>query len=255
MADVVMLMVREFYANAWVTYKHAQGVNLDPKKWCTMVRGAIMEFSLERVRKILHLPPSRDKPYSYTQRVNMDQRLDQVLADIRLSKAQWRRDSRGQPYQLGKHDLRPVARGWLEFIQCSIIPTSNRSEVTIDRAVMIHCIMLGNEVEVHWMIPQEIYRLADKAPTSTRLTFFHLIRHICEDAQVHIDGDTPLLLTNLSLGGGMEHARELGHLWIEHQDHSTLLYQLVKEQLRQMCDLDELKCQRRFSGGSSSHHN
>ena len=56
--------------------------------------------------------------------------------------------------QLRRHDLKPVARGWLEFIQRSIIPTSNRSEVTIDRAIMIHSIMIGEEIEVHEVISQ-----------------------------------------------------------------------------------------------------
>ena len=86
---------------------------------------------------------------TYTRRVNFDQRLDQVLIDICEEGAQWKIDSRGKPVQLRRHDLKPVARGWLEFIQRSIIPTSNRSEVTIDRAIMIYSIMIGEEVEVH----------------------------------------------------------------------------------------------------------
>ncbi|KAL4364667.1 hypothetical protein AHAS_Ahas07G0029000 [Arachis hypogaea] len=114
-----------------------------------MVRVHIMKFSPQSVRVVLQLPPFGEDPHSYTRRVNTDQRLDQVLEDIYLPRAQWRRDSRGKSYQLCRHDLKPVARGWLEFIQRSIIPTSNRSEVTAEQTVMIHCIMLGNKVEVH----------------------------------------------------------------------------------------------------------
>ena len=74
-------------------------------------------------------------------------------------------DSKGKLVQLRRLDLKPVARGWLEFIERSIIPTSNRSEVTIDRAIMIHSIMIGKEVEVHEIIPQELYKVADKSST------------------------------------------------------------------------------------------
>ncbi|KAL4288158.1 hypothetical protein AHAS_Ahas19G0258200 [Arachis hypogaea] len=119
MTDVGMFMVREFYTNAWVTYKHTQGVNPDPKNRHTMVRGLIIEFSPES--PCIYLPP----------RSTVEEGC-QRLAVL-----------------LGRHDLKPVARGCFEFIQRSIIPTSNRSKVTVERAVMIRCIMLGNVVEVH----------------------------------------------------------------------------------------------------------
>ncbi|KAL4300410.1 hypothetical protein AHAS_Ahas17G0198100 [Arachis hypogaea] len=70
--EVGALMVREFYTNAWVTYKHVRGVNPEPKNWCTMVRGHILDFSPESVRVALQLPPSREDPHSYTRRVNTD---------------------------------------------------------------------------------------------------------------------------------------------------------------------------------------
>ncbi|KAL4345077.1 hypothetical protein AHAS_Ahas11G0242300 [Arachis hypogaea] len=75
-----------------------------------MVRGQILEFGLQRVRKIFHLPQIGDNDESYTKRVNRDQRPEQILADICLPGAQWRLNSEGQPGQLGRHDLKPVAR-------------------------------------------------------------------------------------------------------------------------------------------------
>ena len=101
----------------------------------------------------------------YTRRVNFDQRLDQVFMNICVEGAQWKRDSRGKPVQLRRPDLKPVVRGWLEVIQRSIITTSNRSEVTVDRAIMIYSIMSGEEVEAHEIIPQELYKGADKSST------------------------------------------------------------------------------------------
>ena len=100
-----------------------------------------------------------------------------------------KRDSRGKPVQLRRHDLKPVARGWLEFIQRSIIPTSNRSEVTIDRAIMIHSIMIREEVEVHEVISQELYKAVDKSSTLARLAFPHLICHLCNSVGINIEGD------------------------------------------------------------------
>ena len=151
--QVGILMVQEFYANAWITKNHDQSKNPDPKNYVTMVRGKYLDFSPENVRLAFNLPYMEENARPYTRRVNFDQRLDQVLMDICVEGAQWKIDSKGKPVQLRRLDLKPVARGWLEFIQCSIIPTSNRSEVTIDRAIMIHSIMIGEEVEVHEIIP------------------------------------------------------------------------------------------------------
>ncbi|KAL4315075.1 hypothetical protein AHAS_Ahas15G0148800 [Arachis hypogaea] len=49
-SEVGVLMVQEFYANAWVTKKHDTCVNPEPKNWCTMVRGHIIDFSPESVK-------------------------------------------------------------------------------------------------------------------------------------------------------------------------------------------------------------
>ncbi|RTK56804.1 hypothetical protein DRJ74_15150, partial [Enterococcus faecalis] len=91
--------------------------------------------------------------------------------------------------QLRRHDLKPVARGWLEFIQHSIIPTSNRSEVTLDWAIMIHSIMIGEEVEVHEVIALELYKVVDKSSTLARLAFPHLICHLCYSVGIDIEED------------------------------------------------------------------
>ena len=82
-----------------------------------------------------------------------------------------------------------MARGWLEFIQRSIIPTSNRSEVTIDRAIMIHSIMIGEEVKVHEVISQELYKVTNMSSTLARLAFPHFICHLCNSVGINIEGD------------------------------------------------------------------
>ncbi|KAL4315864.1 hypothetical protein AHAS_Ahas15G0227700 [Arachis hypogaea] len=187
--QVEILMVQEFYANAWITRNHDQSMNTNPKNWLTMVRGNYLDFSLKNVRLAFNLPMMRGDPHPFTRRVNFDQRLDQVLIDICVEGAQWKRDSRGKPVQLRRLDLKPVARGWLEFIQRSIVPTSNWSEVIIDRAIMIHSIMIGEEVKVHEIIPLELYKVVDKPSTLARLAFPHLICNLCNSAGIVIEED------------------------------------------------------------------
>ncbi|XP_025647966.1 uncharacterized protein [Arachis hypogaea] len=68
--EVGVLMVKEFYANLWVTYKNIKDVNPEFKTWRIMVRREILQFGLERVREMLQLSPSKDDLHSYTKRVN-----------------------------------------------------------------------------------------------------------------------------------------------------------------------------------------
>ena len=52
--------------------------------------------------------------HPYIRRVNFDQRLDQVLMDICEEGAQWKKDSRGKPVQLRRHDLKPITKNRME---------------------------------------------------------------------------------------------------------------------------------------------
>ncbi|MED6139410.1 hypothetical protein PIB30_083597 [Stylosanthes scabra] len=50
------------------------------------------------------------------------------------------------PIQLRRQELNPIATGWHEFSIHSLIPFSNRSKIPVIRAILIHCIMRGEDV-------------------------------------------------------------------------------------------------------------
>ncbi|KAL4276255.1 hypothetical protein AHAS_Ahas20G0188900 [Arachis hypogaea] len=93
-----------------------------------MVREQLLNFSPESVKVELQLPQMLGDPHSCIRRVNSDPRSDQILAKICVEGAQWRRDAKDKPYQLGRIDLK-------------------------------------NEGEVHEVIPQELYKVAEKTST------------------------------------------------------------------------------------------
>ncbi|KAL4286802.1 hypothetical protein AHAS_Ahas19G0122600 [Arachis hypogaea] len=57
---------------------------------------------------------------------------------------------------------------------------------------MIYCIMIGTEVEVHEVIPQELYKVVEKPHTNARLAFPHLICHLCNSAGIVINKDVSI---------------------------------------------------------------
>ncbi|MED6173118.1 hypothetical protein PIB30_056286 [Stylosanthes scabra] len=99
-----------------------------------------------------------------------DQQLDQVLADLCMPGATWKL-STGQlrvPIQLRRQELNPAARGWHEFSIHSLIPSSNRSEIPVIRAILIHCIMRGIKEKGKLGFPSTIYKLCKEAGVTLR---------------------------------------------------------------------------------------
>ncbi|MED6213219.1 hypothetical protein PIB30_091129 [Stylosanthes scabra] len=134
-------MMREFYANAWVMESER---NL-PLPYTSMIRGKKINFSPGEIYKDLNL---RNKPLpnvaSYHDRKNeYDLRMNDILRDLCVPGAQWVMHDDGRPHYLRRTDLQPIARGWYEFVTHSIIPTTNRSEVNAERAMLVHSIIIG----------------------------------------------------------------------------------------------------------------
>ncbi|MED6209503.1 hypothetical protein PIB30_055302 [Stylosanthes scabra] len=122
----------------------------------------------------------------YTTRQNSDQRLDEVLQDLCIPEATWRMSSGqpAQPIQLRRAELTPLARGWQEFIIHSIIPTGNKSEITIARAILIHSIIRGEDVRAEELIADNIAVIAQGMQGKGKLAFPSTIFKLCKDAQV-----------------------------------------------------------------------
>ncbi|MED6165072.1 hypothetical protein PIB30_096101 [Stylosanthes scabra] len=94
-----------------------------------------------------------------------NKKLDQVLADLCIPGATWKLSTvqLRVPIQLRRQELNPVARGWHEFSIHSLIPSSNRSEIPVIRAILIHCIIMGEDVRAEDIIADKIVRMAQRS--------------------------------------------------------------------------------------------
>ncbi|RYR58661.1 hypothetical protein Ahy_A05g024549 isoform A [Arachis hypogaea] len=73
--------------------------------------------------------------------------------------------------------------------------TSNNSEVTVNRAIMIHCIMKGGEINVGDIIAKNIIDIAQKVKQDSWLGYPSTILRLCEEAGVPLEefGETDLV--------------------------------------------------------------
>ncbi|MED6185599.1 hypothetical protein PIB30_058692 [Stylosanthes scabra] len=125
-------MVKEFYANAWELDKEKR----KPYTYTTMVRGKDISFAPSNIKRVLKLrkDPLPNAASYHERKANKHYRLEHVLEDLCIEGADWVRHKDGRPHYLRRADLEPMTKGWYEFVCRSILPTTNCSELTVERA-------------------------------------------------------------------------------------------------------------------------
>ncbi|MED6140082.1 hypothetical protein PIB30_089777 [Stylosanthes scabra] len=182
---VSKLLVQEFYANATVSDEKVANANQLP--YNSFVRGIKVDFSPENIRGVMRFKAETvGAETDYKTRQATDQELDKVLADLCIPGATWKLSS-SQPavlIQLRRTELHPLAKGWQEFIIHSLVPTGNKSEVTIARAILIHSIMRGEEVRAEDIITDNMAVITQGLQSKGNLGFPSTIYKLCKDAGV-----------------------------------------------------------------------
>ncbi|MED6161633.1 hypothetical protein PIB30_062588 [Stylosanthes scabra] len=200
-------MVREFYANAWEPEKEKR----KPYTYTTMVRGKEISFAPNNIKRMLKLrkDPLPDAA-SYEERVaNKDYRLDHVQEDLCIEGGEWVRHKDGRPHYLRRADLEPLTKGWYDFVCRSVMPTTNRSELTVERVVLIHSIIIGENINVEEIIAKQFYKFIYKTDLSSSLPFPSIIATLCADAKVpSIKNDNLIPQEPAIVGAAMLRTRE-----------------------------------------------
>ncbi|MED6114108.1 hypothetical protein PIB30_077144 [Stylosanthes scabra] len=166
------LMVKEFYANAWEPDK-AKRKQLT---YTSMVKGIEISFAPSNIKRVLKLrkDPIPNAPSYHERKANEDFRD-------------------GRPHYLRRSDLEPMPKGWYEFVCRSILPTTNHSELTIERAMLIHSIIIGENINVEEIIAEQIYKFVYKTDISSSLPFPSIIAALCADAKIPAIPDDTLI--------------------------------------------------------------
>ncbi|MED6146270.1 hypothetical protein PIB30_032987 [Stylosanthes scabra] len=151
-----------------------------------MVRGKEISFAPQDIKRVLRL---RTDPLpnvaSYEERVaNKYYRLDHVQEDLCIEGGEWVRHKDGRPHYLRRADLEPMTKGWYDFVCRSIMPTTNHSELTVERAVLIHSIIIEENINVEEIIAKQFYKFIYKTDLVSSLPFPSIIEALCADAKM-----------------------------------------------------------------------
>ncbi|MED6128424.1 hypothetical protein PIB30_097700, partial [Stylosanthes scabra] len=183
--EISIDLIHEFYANAVVTEEEMEEAG--GHTFRSFVTGVLVDFSPQNIQMVMRFRTQvQGAATDFETRKEHDQHLDQVLVDLCMSGATWKL-STGQlrvPISLRRQELNPVARGWHEFSIHSFIPSSNRSETPVIRAILIHCIMRGKDVRAEDIIADKIVRMAHGIKENGKLGFPSTIYKLCKEAGV-----------------------------------------------------------------------
>ncbi|MED6214702.1 hypothetical protein PIB30_105813 [Stylosanthes scabra] len=161
--EISIDLIHEFYANAILTEEEMEEAG--GHTFRSYVRGKVVDFSPENLRNVMRFRAHVENVTTdFETRKEHDQQLD----------------------QLRRQELNPVARGWHEFSIHSLILSSNRLEIPVIRAILIHCIMRGEDVRAEDIIADKIVRMAQGIKEKGKLGFPSTIFKLCKEAGVPI---------------------------------------------------------------------
>ncbi|MED6149503.1 hypothetical protein PIB30_063191 [Stylosanthes scabra] len=199
-------MVKEFYANAWELDKEKR----KPYTYTIMVRRKDISFAPSDIKRVLKLKkePLPNAASYHERKANKDYRLEHVQEDLCIEGGEWVRHKDGRPHYLRRADLEPMTKGWYDFVCRSILPTTNHSEVMVERAVLIHSIIIGENINVEELIADQIYKFIYKTDLSSSLPFPSIIAALCLEVKAFIKDDTLIPQEPPIVGEAMVRTRE-----------------------------------------------
>ncbi|MED6210758.1 hypothetical protein PIB30_067096 [Stylosanthes scabra] len=183
--EISIDFIHEFYANAIITEEEME--ELGGHSYKSFVRGVPVNFSPDNIRSVMRFKAQVEGASTdFETWKEHDQQLDRVLADLCMPGATWKLSTGQQrvPIQLRRQELHPIARRWHELSIHSLIPSSNRSEIPVIRAILIHCIMNGEDVHAEEIIADKMVRMAQGIKEKGKLGFPSIIYKLCKEAGV-----------------------------------------------------------------------
>ncbi|MED6212831.1 hypothetical protein PIB30_087235 [Stylosanthes scabra] len=175
-------LIHEFYANAIITEEEMEEHGGHSYK--SFVRGVPVNFSPDNIRRVMRFKAQVEGARTdFETRKEHDQQLDSILADLCMPGATWKLSTGQQrvPIQLRMQELNPIARGWHELSIHSLIPSSKRSEMPVIRAILVHCIMNGEDVREKEIIADKMVRMAQGIKENGKLGFPSTIYKLCKE--------------------------------------------------------------------------
>ncbi|KOM25689.1 hypothetical protein LR48_Vigan158s000200 [Vigna angularis] len=98
----------------------------------------------------------------------------------------FQRNRNGAVVHIRRADLTPMEKYWMAFSHANIHPCSHVSDITINRALFLYCVLRRMSINIGQVIEDEIQTCASTMNNKAPLGHPFLITHLCELAGVNI---------------------------------------------------------------------
>ncbi|WJX64937.1 hypothetical protein P8452_49656 [Trifolium repens] len=174
-------LAKEFFANAYQGPAKEYGNDKnDLKQFTSFVRGKMIPFHDKIINQLSGL--ENYEQCSFEARKAKGSNIDHQEIHSTLCRAEtdWVRNKDGKPAKLHTSDLTPIARVWASFVLRTLLPCSNGSDLTIQKASLLTAIIKGEPVNVGRLLADDLWSTANCSSPTSHINHASLISKLCE---------------------------------------------------------------------------
>ncbi|XP_027193495.1 uncharacterized protein [Cicer arietinum] len=143
----------EFYSNA-SDLKSDQPFPFD--QFVSYMRGKRVPFTPQVINEIFGLPNYNDCRFLAMETQLIRASSQEILCILCRLGTDWVRNRDGSVRKLRSVDLTPIAKAWSTFVHHTLLPCSNVSDITFQKACLILAILKGERINVGMLIAKDI---------------------------------------------------------------------------------------------------
>ncbi|KOM37891.1 hypothetical protein LR48_Vigan03g127300 [Vigna angularis] len=165
-------IIKEFYTNA-------KALGVEQETYFSYVRGNKVSFDVDTINSFLGTDWEGEKcQYAMSMMEGVD--YNDVERTLCVPGGHFQRNNIGAPIHIIRPHLTPLAKYWMAFTHANIQPCSHVSNITIQRAIFLYCVLRGLNINIRQVIANEIQSCARGASNKAPLGHSSLITHLLD---------------------------------------------------------------------------
>ncbi|CAJ2633771.1 unnamed protein product [Trifolium pratense] len=193
-------LAKEFFANAYQGPAKEDGHDMnDLMQFTSFVRGKMVPFNDKIINQLFGL--ENYEQCSFESRKGKGSNIDhqEILSTLCRPETNWIRNKDGTPAKLRTSYLTPNAKVWAAFVLHTLLPCSEATYLTIQRATLVTAILKGEPVNVGSLLADDIWSTANCSFTTPYLNHASLISKLCERVKVYPEMNEEMVMPSLSI--------------------------------------------------------
>jgi hypothetical protein len=193
-------LAKEFFANAYqCPAKEYRNDKNDLEQFTSFVRGKKVSFHDKIINQLFGL--KNYEQCSFEARKAKGSNIDhqEIHSTLCRPETNWVRKKDGRPLKLRTSDLTSNARAWATFVLHTLLPCSNASDLTIQKASLLTAIIKGERVNVGRLLADDLWSTANCSSPTSHINHASLISKLCERVRVYPERNEEMVVPSVAI--------------------------------------------------------